>query len=150
MIDSVILEEETVSADFSLEILWLMHAHVRHEVCRTDDWKYPPASVSLSDKIAEAILFCEEFEETVAAIQLTHHDCLVIDACVPDDAKSVGGEAIGRTTQLIQFAARRALRDHEPEVQFSYVPKETSDADTYASAHENSDAGPALSDTTMD
>ena len=122
--------DETVSIDLTLEELWLMHSVIRHDIARSVDWSFPPSSISLSDKIAEAILFCEEFGETQAALQVTRHDCLIIDACVPDNAKSVDGWSIGRSIQIIQFAARRALRDHEPEVHITFTGDDNASGST--------------------
>lgn len=99
----------TTSVAFALEELWLLRAYVRHEIPQLETWKFPPASLELNDQIAEAILLCEEHGQQEASLLLTRGDCLVIDAVVPQDAKSVSGVRIGQTVLLKSFAARREL-----------------------------------------
>lgn len=112
------MEEATISVTFDLQMLWLIHsslqAEERERLRREDEATcraaYPPPLLGLSDKVAEGILFAEEFDEPTVVLQLTRSECLVVDSTVPDDAKTVDGAPIGRTVHLLQFAARRGLQ----------------------------------------
>ena len=99
----------TVPVAFSREELWLLRAYVRHEIPQQETWKFPPASIELNDQVAEAILLCEEHDIDEAVLLLTRGDCLVLDAVVPQDAKSVSGARIGQSILVKSFAARREL-----------------------------------------
>ncbi len=103
------MSAQTTPVTFTLEELWLLRAFVRHEVAQQESWKFPPASLELNDQVAEAILLCEEHELGEAVLLLTRGDCLVIDAVIPQDAKSVNGTRLGQTILLKTFAARRDL-----------------------------------------
>jgi hypothetical protein len=99
----------TTPVAFTREELWLLRSFVRHEIPQQETWKFPPASIELNDQIAEAILLCEEHDIDEAVLLLTRGDCLVIDAVVPQDAKSVSGARIGQSILLKSFVARRDL-----------------------------------------
>lgn len=100
---------DTAPVVFSLDELWLLRSVVRHEMASQETWKFPPASLDLNDRIAEAILFCHEHEVEEAALLLTRGDTLIIDYVVPQDAKSARGIPLGVPILLKTFAARRAL-----------------------------------------
>ena len=100
---------QTCSALFTCDELWLLQSAIRHEVAQGDTWKYPPASVELNDQIADALVLCEENKLDDAALLLTRGDCLVIDFCVPQTAKSAAGVPIGKNVLLKSFKARRAI-----------------------------------------
>ena len=102
---------QTASQVFSSEELWLLQSVVRHEIPQIDQWKFPPASVDLNDQIAQAIVFCEENQCSEAALILSRGDCLLIDYCVPQGAKSVSGVAIGKQVLMKSFRARRSIED---------------------------------------
>lgn len=113
---------DTAPVVFSLDELWLLRSVVRHEMSSQETWKFPPASLDLNDRIAEAILFCHEHEVEEAALLLTRGDTLIIDYVVPQDAKSARGIPLGVPILLKTFAARRALvedqfvtEEHEPD-----------------------------------
>ena len=101
----------TSSQVFTLDELWLLQSVVRHELAQQDTWKFPPASVSLNDAIAEAILFCDDNKQGEAALILSRGDCLTIDYLVPQGAKSAAGQPIGRNILLKSYRARRYIED---------------------------------------
>jgi hypothetical protein len=100
---------QTASALFTIEELWLLQSAIRHEVAQGDTWKFPPASIELNDQIADALVLCEENRLDDAALLLTRGDCLVIDYCVPQTAKSAAGVPIGKNVLLKSFKARRII-----------------------------------------
>ncbi|MBA4181858.1 MAG: hypothetical protein C0506_14805 [Anaerolinea sp.] len=103
------MTEQAASEVFTCEELWLLQSAVRHEVSQGEQWKFPPASLELNHQIAEALLLCDEYHLTEAAIVLDLADCLVIDYCVPQTAKSPSGAPIGKNVLLKSFRARRAI-----------------------------------------
>lgn len=103
--------EETISVVFSVEELWLIQAYVRHEVAQAEQWRFPPASLTLNDAVASAILFCEEQGFQEAAVLLGRHECLVLDYSVPATAKDANGKPIGKAVLLKSFRARQQLED---------------------------------------
>jgi hypothetical protein len=104
--------EDTVSVVFTLDELWLIQACVRHEVAQVEQWHFPPASLSLNDAVASAILLCEEeLGVREAAVLLGRHDCLVLDYNVPATAKDANGRPIGKAVLLKSFRARQQLED---------------------------------------
>jgi hypothetical protein len=103
------MSQQTTCAVFSCEELWLLQASIRHEMAGQDQWKAPPVSVSLNDQVADALVRCEEAGLTEAAIELSRHDCLAIDHCVPQGAKSASGLAIGKSVLMKSFKARRDI-----------------------------------------
>lgn len=105
------MDTSTASALFSLEELWLLQSVIRHELAQGDQWKFPPASLELNDQVADALVLCEEHKLGEAALILSRGDCLVIDYCTPQGARSVAGLPIGRTVLLKSFIARRAIED---------------------------------------
>jgi hypothetical protein len=104
---------DTAPVVFTLDELWLLRSVVRHEMASQETWKFPPASLDLNDRIAEAILFCHEHEVDEAALMLTRGDTLILDYVVPQDAKSARGIPLGVPILLKTFAARRALEEDQ-------------------------------------
>lgn len=107
-------EEQTVAIMVNQLELDVLQQHVRHEIDgeAQGQWKWPPASLTLNDKIAESMLFQAETGEPEVALQLTRHDCLVIDFQVQVGAEiDADGNDIGRALLLKTYAARRTLRD---------------------------------------
>ena len=102
---------QTASILFSLDELWLLQSVIRHEMPQMDTWHFPPASLSLNDQIAEALVLCDEHDLGEAAILLTRGDCLAIDHNVPQGAKSAAGVAIGKSVLMKSFHARRELEE---------------------------------------
>ena len=94
---------------FTVEELWLLQAVIRHEMAQQDSWRFPPVSASLNDEIADALVRCDEAGLGEAALELTRADCLAIDHCVPQGAKSVSGLPIGKTVLMKSFRARRDI-----------------------------------------
>lgn len=103
------MSEQTASEVFTCEELWLMQSAIRHEMAQGEQWKFPPASLDLNDQVAEALLLCDENHLVEAAIILSRGDCLVIDYCVPQTAKSASGAPIGKSVLLKSFRARRTI-----------------------------------------
>lgn len=104
---------QTASQVFTSEELWLLQSVVRHELPQLDQWKFPPASLDLNDQIARALVFCDENDCSEAALILSRGDCLVIDYCVPQGAKSAAGVPIGKHVLMKSFLARRSIVDGE-------------------------------------
>lgn len=105
------MSQQTTSVIFTCEELWLLQSTIRHEVPQMEQWGNPPASPSLNDQVADALLRCTEFNLAEAALLLTRGDCLAIDYCVPQGAKSSSGAPIGKNILLKSFKARRELDD---------------------------------------
>jgi hypothetical protein len=99
-------EQLTASVVFTVEELWMLQSAIRHEVAQMEQWKFPPASLDLNDQIAECILFCHEHSLTEGALVLSRGDCLVIDYCVPQSAKTASGAPIGKTILMKSYKAR--------------------------------------------
>ena len=119
--------DRTATALFSQDELWLLQASIRHEMPQHDQWRIPPASAELNDQIAESILRCEELGLGEAALLLAWDDCLAIDYCVPQAAKSASGMPVGKSVLLKSYRARKAIREG---VQLSAEePAATSNAD---------------------
>jgi len=107
--------QETTSIIFTCDELWLLQATIRHEVAQVEQWRIAaPASLSLNEEVSEALLRCEEIGLSEAAVLVSRSDCLVIDYCVPQGAKSPSGVAVGRSVLLKSFRARREL-DEGPD-----------------------------------
>jgi len=70
---------------------------------------FPPASLDLNDRIAEALHVCHRDNRPDAVLQLSRGDCLVIDYCIPQADKDANGLMIGALILLKSFAARFAL-----------------------------------------
>ncbi len=104
---------QTASQVFSLEELWLMQSVIRHEMPQIDQWKFAPANLDLNDQIAQALVFCDENGVNEAALVLSRGDCLAIDYCVPQGAKSAAGVPIGKHILMKSFRARRAIEDQD-------------------------------------
>lgn len=102
---------QTATAVFTQEELWLLQSAIRHEVPQHDQWHTPPASPELNDLVAESILRCEELALSEAALQLSWDDCVVIDYCVPQAAKSASGLPIGKSVLLKSYRVRKAIRE---------------------------------------
>lgn len=110
-------DRTTSSQVFTMEELRLLHAVVRHEVAGQESWRSPPASLSLNAKIAYALLLCLETKSPDAALDLTWHDCLVIDFCVQDGTKSADGKPIGMSIFLKNTRARQEIETGGPTSQ---------------------------------
>lgn len=102
---------QTATAVFTQEELWLLQSAIRHEVPQHDQWHTPPAGPELNDQIVESILRCEELSLCEAALVLSWDDCLAIDYCVPQAAKSASGMPIGKSVLIKSYRARKAIRD---------------------------------------
>ncbi len=107
------MSTRTASQVFTCEELWLLQSVIRHEIPQLDQWDFPPASVDLNDQIAQALVLCDENNLGEAALLLTRGDCLVIDYCVPQGAKSVAGVAIGKSVLMKSFRARRTIETND-------------------------------------
>ena len=103
------MTQSTASEVFTLEELWLLQSVIRHELPQDEQWDFPPASLDLNDQIAQALILCDESGFGEAALILSRGDCLVLDYCVPQAAKSISGLAIGKQVLLKSFRARRAI-----------------------------------------
>lgn len=101
--------EPATCAIFTTDELWLLQASIRHEMAGQEQWKAPPTSAALNDQVADALVRCDEAGLNEAAITLTRHDCLAIDHCVPQSAKSASGVAIGKSVLMKSFRARRDI-----------------------------------------
>lgn len=100
---------EEVAVTFSLDELWLLHTVIRHESDNSRTWKFPSSGLELNDRIAEAILVCEETPLPESALDLSRGDCLCIDANVNVGMKDAYGKMAGKSILLKVFAARRTL-----------------------------------------
>jgi hypothetical protein len=101
----------TASAIFTLEELWLLQSVIRHEMAGAEQWHHAPVSLELNDQVADALVRCEESELGEAALLLAWDDCLAIDFCVPQAAKSPAGVPIGKHVLMKSFHARRELQE---------------------------------------
>lgn len=110
----------TTVLNLTLDELWLLQRVVRHEIPGQREMAFPWCSVALNDGIAEAIIMCEDERQTEAHLVVSRGDLLLIDAVVPADAKTPGGQLLGKSVLLKSFRARRELADdmqstaHEP------------------------------------
>lgn len=110
----------TTVLNLTLDELWLLQRVVRHEVNGMREMAFPWYSLALNDAIAEAIIMCEDERQVEAHLLVSRGDLLVIDALVPVDAKTPGGQLLGKSVLLKSFRARRELADdmaataHEP------------------------------------
>jgi hypothetical protein len=80
-------------------------------MAQAKDWNMPPASITLNDKIAEGIMFCEGTKSTEYHMVLDKHDLYVLDYCVPQTATSPKGEYIGMSILRKTFSARKELQE---------------------------------------
>lgn len=96
---------------FSLDELWLLQSVIRHEIAQREQWKFPPADRDLNDKVAEAIIFCEDHSEKEASLEVTQGDLYAIDYCVQASAKNAAGQLVGKPLLLKSFRARRQMED---------------------------------------
>lgn len=94
---------------FSKEELWVLQRVVRHEMGTPWQGKWPITSIPLNDAIADAILLCEDQGQPEAVIILSKGDCYLIDALVPQDAKSPMGVLLGKPILLKTFRVRALL-----------------------------------------
>jgi hypothetical protein len=118
----------TTSIIFSCEELWLLQSTIRHEVPQMEQWRYAPASPALNDQVSDALVRCHEFNLAEAALLVTRGDCLAIDYCVPQGAKSASGAPIGKNILMKSFLARREL-DEGPELISAEEPEQLSASD---------------------
>ena len=105
------MADNTASAVFSVEELWMLQSSIRHEIAQLEQWKFPPASLDLNDQVAECLLRCHEYSLSEGPLVLSRGDCLVIDYCVPQTAKSPSGVPIGKNILIKSFRARMQLID---------------------------------------
>ncbi len=103
------MSEPATSVIFTADELWLLQSVIRHEMAQPEQWKAPPVSASLNDQVAEALVLCHDHDQGEAAVLLTIADCLAIDFCVPQAAKSPAGLAIGKQVLLKSFRARAEI-----------------------------------------
>lgn len=101
--------EKTASVVFTEEELWFMQKYIRHEVAGSNQWRNAPASHELNSQIAEALLRCDNLGLEEAHLTITMSDCLAIDFCIPQDAKTPAGIAIGKAVLLKSFRARNEI-----------------------------------------
>lgn len=94
---------------FTLDELWLLHAVVRHEAAIPWQGKWPTTSVELNDTICSAIFLCEDQKLTEATLILSRGDCFLMDATVPQDAKSAGGVLLGKSILMKTFKVRERI-----------------------------------------
>ena len=122
------MSEQTASEVFACEELWLLQSSIRHEIPQGEQWRFPPSSLDLNAQIAEALLLCDENHLTEAALVLSRADCLAIDYCVPQMAKSPSGAPIGKVVLLKSYRARRAidggLQGHDADEPVQLTPGE--------------------------
>lgn len=108
------MDTPTCPVTFNMADLWLLHAFVRHEAPKQDEWKFPPVSYSLNEQIAEGIRVCHLHRLPETTLLLTLHDCLVVDYHIRADFKTPEG-GNGLTILLKTFAARAALNGDLPD-----------------------------------
>lgn len=106
----------TASQVFTIDELWLIQSVIRHEIPQIDQWKFPPANIDLNDQVAQALVFCDENNVSEAAVVMSRGDCLAIDYCVPQGAKSSAGAPIGKQVLMKSFHARRVIEDSSFEM----------------------------------
>lgn len=108
---------DTAPITFSLTELWVLQGAVRHGVpSEESQWpRFPPASLSLNDDIADAIAACDAASLSDYTLLLTRGDLLVIDHCVGQATKDSSGRIAGRDILLKSFHARRRLRYGDEE-----------------------------------
>lgn len=105
------MSDDTVPVVFTQDELWLMRACVRHEQSPPWQGRWPCYSLELNEDIAEALVFCEDEQPQPRerALLLSRGDCLLLDAVIPQDAKSPGGVPLGKNILMKTFRARRAM-----------------------------------------
>ena len=103
------MADTAVSVTFAIAELWLLQRYIRHEFPRQGEWTFPPASLDLNDRIAEAVYVCLRDNRADATLELSRGDCLVIDYCIPNGDKDINGLPIGATVLWKSFAARFQL-----------------------------------------
>jgi len=106
------MSEPAASVIFSTDELWLLQSVIRHEMAQPEQWKAPPFSASLNEQVGEALVLCHDHDQGEAAVLLTMADCLAIDYCVPQSAKSPSGNPIGKQVLLKSFRARAEVAHH--------------------------------------
>lgn len=112
---------------FTTKELWMLHDVIRHEMQDSDKWKFPHASISLNDKIAEALYVCNNLDLKEYRITLSLGDCYAIDYHIRRDMKTPEG-AKGEQILLKVFDAKEQIRNQEfNTIEVTYV-------DTYAEA----------------
>jgi hypothetical protein len=117
------MTQPTASVLFTVEELWMLQSAIRHEITQGDTWKYPPASLELNDQVAESLLRCQDLGLAESALVLTRGDCLVIDYCTPQGAKTPSGAPIGKQILLKSFLARKqVLEGTSPTVEEPLAP----------------------------
>lgn len=104
----------TSSVTFDIAELWLLQSVIRHEMAQQGEWKFPFASLDLNDRVAAAILFCDENHVSEASMQLSRGDTLCVDYNVRSDMKDAQGKQIGKLILLKSFRVRRDLNDENP------------------------------------
>lgn len=103
------MSAERVAVVFTKDELWLLHAFVRHEVSPPWQGKWPWYSEELNDAIGDALILCEDEGQADAALILSRGDCLLLDAVIPQDAKSPGGVPLGKAVVLKALRARQQI-----------------------------------------
>ncbi len=106
------MPDRTSSQLFSADELWLLQSVIRHEIPQQETWRHPPASLDLNGKIAEALLFLADAKSiSEVALVLNLGDCLAIDYCAPQSAKSAAGVPLGKQILIKSYRARREIED---------------------------------------
>jgi hypothetical protein len=141
-------QQGTTPVEFTLSHLWLLQRYVRHEMHSQDTWHNPPVSFHLNEQIAHALLVLQRSKQTekppqeTYILDLTYHDCLVIDAVIPQDAKDTNGIPIGMQVLFKSYEARDKLdlpESEDPNITFtSEVVKRMLNQDTLWQQDENS------------
>lgn len=115
-------QDSTAPVTFDIEQLWLLQGFCRHEMQGQREWQKPPADLEFNELITDAILACAESGLTEYTLPLTLHHCLIIDALVPNSAKTASGANVGRPMLLKAYKARRELRGERPVFEVPRIP----------------------------
>lgn len=97
------MEAASVYVELTIDELWLIRSVVRHELAQLDTWKLPPADRDLNHEIALLIA------AGGGHLALTEQWAVVLDYCVPQDAKDVDGKPVGKHLLLKVCKARADL-----------------------------------------
>lgn len=100
-------DDLTRPVEFTLEELWVLHDHIRHEGSEKE-WKFPPYSLDLNNQIVLALLACESYKLDSYTLSLSHGDLLVIDYLIRRSVRTPEG-VTGKQILLKVFKAREEL-----------------------------------------
>ncbi len=107
------MPDPTGSATFTVGELWALHASVRHDMAGREQWSEPPFSRELNDKLADALIRCEDLKLAETPIELTRRECMVIDHNVGQHVKDRAGNLVGPAILMKAFRVRRELDEHD-------------------------------------